>query len=164
MAYKKGDYAAQALLRRIHQSDNVLEVHFPPVRPVTAATGPAARPLSPLTGPRPTRSLTAAEPAPETESKGIRCLWLDAPLSERMQGGTTRPNSGWIDGADALARVAYTDAMVDLEALDKGSWFDKALYVLFRGIRWRVVKVEPMGAGFRQPHSLSVWLAGANKQ
>lgn len=160
----RGDLSTAALLRRIRESANELAVHFPPARTGPSTAGPATRPVSPLTGARPASSITAPEPAGESDALTIKCLWLDAPSTQVSRDGVDRPAGGWLDGADAMARVAWADAMVDQGAPEKGSWFDRAFYVLFRGLRWRVVKTEPMGAGFRAPHTLTVWFAGAMKQ
>jgi hypothetical protein len=159
----RGDLAQRALIERIRASVNTLEVFFAPARPVGTA-GPVTRPASPATGVKPTVTLVATAPVGELEPLELKCLWLDAPVQQRSVGGITRVEAGWVDTADALARVIWCEAMVDEDSPEKGSWFDKAEYVLARGLRWRVIKTEPMGASFRLPHTLSVWLAGAAKQ
>lgn len=162
--FVKGDLAAQAVVRRIRASSNVLAIRFAPARTGPTTAGPTTRPASPLTGTVPTPSLTAAEPEGELETRELHCLWLDAPLSERPGGAVTRPMGGWVNGADALVRVVWEDALVEEEKPERGTWFDKALHIEFRGLRWRVLKSEAMGAGFRKPHTLGVWLVGASKQ
>jgi hypothetical protein len=101
---------------------------------------------------------------PERPPMTLTCLWLDAPLSERPTGDMVRDRQvGWVDGAIALARVLWEDALVDLDEPHRGTWLDLAERVEHAGLSFRVLKVEKMGPSFRAPHSVSIWLAGSNK-
>lgn len=163
----KGDAAALAILRRIHESEVVLELHFPPARVAAVVAGPAPRPVSPLTGPRIVPLLTDPEAAPEREPLIVPCLWLDSPMSEergRSFEAVARGVGGWLDGAAALARVAVADVLIDQAAPEKGYWFDRALFMVNAGLRYRLLKTSAMGPGFRAPHTVSVWLSGAGKE
>lgn len=161
----RGDAAVTALLARIAGSGVSLTIHFPNVRTTDAITGPATRPASPLTGPAPVETLALPADTPLRAPVTLPCLWLDSPLSESPSSAPWHElPTGWVDGADALARVAASDVLVDVDDPSKGTLFEQAAYVETRNLRFRVLKANPMGPSFRPPHTVSVWLVGALKQ
>lgn len=156
----------QLLLARIAESEVQLSVHYAPARPPAAGSSPSAtRPANPLTGTiAPPKAIQPAlEPAKPAVT--MNCLWLDtASVGELTRGATHQDEKGWLRGADALARVAISDAAVDPDQPNGATVFDDCEHVERDGRRFRVLKVEPVGPSFAAPCTYSVWLTGAVKQ
>jgi hypothetical protein len=157
----KGDAVAAAIAARVRASDETIVLAFPSAR-AALPTGPAALPASPMTGAAPAITLAGTAPAPEWPPRTVQCLWLDAPLSETPDPWVRDARVGWVDGAQALARVLWADVAIDADDPAEGTWVDRAQDVQHRGTAWRVIRIERMGPSFRAPHSVSVWLKGAN--
>lgn len=157
----KGDAVAAAIRARIQGSAEAITLVFPAKRS-TLAPGPTALPASPMSGAAPMIVLDPTDPTPEWAPRTVKCLWLDAPLSEKPENLIRDRQVGWVDGAGACARVLWEDAAIDVLKPDLGTWLDRAETVRHRDLGWRVIKIEKMGPSFRAPHSLSVWLAGGN--
>lgn len=150
---------------RIEGSGLTLRVVYPAVRPVATGSSPGALPVRPLTGPAPTDGVFVAEPAGYQTAVTLKCLWLDALTGrEATDVVHTEPRKafpgGWVVGATSMARVLVEEAALDPTNPYAGTHLDSCEYVEFRGARFKVVQVTPVGASFGPPITYHVWLAG----
>jgi hypothetical protein len=167
MANPNADRLGRRIKERIARSETTLTVRYGPARTVPAGSGPMARPASPLTGVAPAPLVITPVATPAKSDVTMPCLFqstfderdLDR-SRDRNRGGTP----GWVREADALVRVRFEDAVVNAAKPEGDTVFTDCEVVIVRGKRYRVLQIDPMGAGFSTPHSFSVWLVGAAKQ
>lgn len=154
----RGGFIKTGLVQRIQSSPLTLVVVYPPaVTAQTTVVDPFKQPeLAALTT-APTRTAT---------NRQIRCLWHDRPTDadNPVPNRATPLAVGWYEEATALARVLVADAALDPESPRAGSHFDHAEYVEFQGMRYDVLNVTPVAAGFSHPATFAVWLRGAQHQ
>jgi hypothetical protein len=161
----RGDRLNRALTARIRGSGLEVTAVYAPARPVATGSSPGSMPPSPFTGPPVVPSAVVPAPVPERPATTVDCLWLDAVSTSLAEAARTRlAASGWKQGAEALARVLVADAALDPDDPHGDTIFTNCEAVVFRGHRFRVLAVEPVGAGHRTPLTYHVWLAGAPKQ
>jgi hypothetical protein len=159
----RGAHLDDRMVRRIQQSPHRLTLHFPPARAVTTSTPVSSVPTSPLTRGTPKIGVLPAEPTPADPPVEVPCLWY--PSYEGTVGSARRNQwdknaIGWSGKADALARVIGADVgVVDPNNLGT-SLFSTCEYVTFAGIRYQVLGVHPVTAGFKSGPTLHVALAG----
>ena len=160
----RGDFLEGRLLARIKESSLSLSVHYPPARPAATGASPGAAPLSPLTGPRPTTSVYPGPETPSKPSKTLKCLWYPSTdfLPHRLR--FTPNGTGWAANADAFAQVMVSEAALDPDDPFGDTVFTACERVEYQGHRYRVLAVQPVSAGHRQPATMYVWLVGAQKQ
>jgi hypothetical protein len=168
----RGDRMNAALTKRIQTSQRTLTIHYPPVK--TAATGiaPGAAPLKPLTGdPPPQLFIDTSTETPVKPSKTMPCLWSDSFHTIKTRTSTALAKSnrefgsiGWVEGAEALARVLLTDAAVDPNDLNGPTVFSEILYLESAGRRYKVLGEDRISKGFTDAISCYVWLMGAEAQ
>lgn len=152
-----------AILARIGNSAQSLEVRYPPVRAVVVTT---TTPLSPLTGGPHAPALIPVAPVASQPPKTMPCLWLDVANTTRLvplRVATRVENAGFVMEAKALARVAVQDGALDPDDPYAGTVFDACEDVVFQGKHYRVLQIDPVGHSFAVPVTYSVWLAGASK-
>lgn len=162
----RGDIIQRRLLERIRTSGLTLTVVYPPSRPALVGSTPTSAPLSPFTGPNPVQDVVDATPVPAKASVSLSCLWLDAygsPSQSALSDQIRTLRVGWYAGATALARVAVSDAAIDPAKPLDDTVFTGADHVEFQGSKFRLVSVQPVGAGFYAPYTYYVWLVGATK-
>lgn len=148
--------------KRIDESELTLTVVYPPVRPVASGTSPGTAPVNPLSGPATTEVVFPTDPTGYKASVTMPCLWLDA-LSSSRTGIRSAVQTGWLEGATAMARVLARDCAVDVTNAEAGTVFDAADHVVFNGTRYRVLQTTPIGASFGMPISYHVWLLGIRR-
>jgi len=164
----KGDLVRTRILKRIEDSPLTITVNYPPARtPVTGAS-PATAPSSPLTDDPETHAAIATAPTPGKPAVTLRCIWVDgfgtSVGTDSKLFGLDIGATGWVAGADALARVSVVDAAVLATDPYGDTVFTDAEYVGFKTRRYRVLSVHPVGASFVEPYTYYVWLKGAAKQ
>jgi hypothetical protein len=163
------DRVRTALLKRIDDSFLSITIHFPPPRAtLTPLGGTATAPASPMTGAPVTPTLVPAAPAaPERDPVTMKCLWLDVAAARNATLTDDRLRAtlgGWVETANAQARVAVRDAALDPDNPWAGTVFESAAYVEFQGRRYRVIGVDTIGTSFDRPATYAVWLEGATDQ
>jgi hypothetical protein len=159
----RGDNLNRRLLQRIEDSSFTMRVHYPPVRPIITGGSPATSLQSPLGGPAPTTVYPVAG-TPSKPPVDLKCLWYDAVSSVMSSLAKDRrvvSAVGWVAGAQALAQVRVSDAALDEDDYLGKTVFTAAEAVEFGGHRYRVLSVQPVGAGHRMPTTYYVWLAGS---
>lgn len=160
------NFVRARVLERIARSEHMLTVHYPPGRPVLTGTAPGAAPVSPLTGPAQVLEVFASDPTPAQASVTVKCLWLDtwSVMGGAQNGRIDAQLVGWVQGAEAMARLALSDVILDAQDPQGDTIFTAADYVEKDGHRFKILSCKPIGNGFTQPYSVYVWLHGAQKQ
>jgi hypothetical protein len=101
----------------------------------------------------------AAVPAKDPVT--VSCLWTNQTTGGPQLTDPTRYGPvAWVAEATAMARVTVEDAALDADAPYGGTIFDGAERVEYRGGRFRVLQVDPVGPGFAAPSTYAVWLTG----
>lgn len=162
----RGDIIARGMVARITRSTITIDVTYPALRPIVPGTTPiTTAPTSPLTG-IPIATTTAMAPAtPNQPPLTLPCLWYDATRDLQLTtSARTVDQMGWVDGAHALLVVRITDAALDPGQPNGDTVFTAAEFVVKDGSKYTVLKVTPVGAGFREPVVYAVWVRGAEKQ
>lgn len=155
----------QKVKARIEQSGLTLTVVYPPVRPVASGASPGTLPVNPLTGPAPADGVFITDPAGFQATVTLKCLWLDAltgrEATDVVHTEVRNPlQAGWAAGATAMARVLVEEAALDATNPYAGTKLDAADHVEFRGARFRIMQITPVGASFGPPTTYHVWLVG----
>lgn len=162
-----GDVINARLTARIDKSGLTLTVNYPPDRPIATGTAPGAEPTSPLTGPAPTQEIFPTAETPSQTSVTLKCLWLDLVGGVVAGLGKDRiawESAGWMQDAEAVARVKVSDAALDVTDPYGDTVFTGATSVTFNLHEYRVLGVKPVGPSFCPPITYYVWLVGAAKQ
>lgn len=155
-----GQAASAGVLARIKSSAHTITVTYPPVRVAVTTGDPSVPPLAPLTGPA---KVEAVRPATTTSVKPavtINCLWYDnssAVLNAPKERRVFEP-VGWRQDAQALARVAVSDAALDAAKPYDGTIFDACDTVQHFGQVYRVLQVTQAENGSNLPATYYVWL------
>lgn len=154
---------------RILASTETLTVHYPAARATVSGTAPVTTtPVSPLLAPEATPVwLAPTEAEPVKPSVTMSCLWLDSYQGLVSGLGDDRvrvSRMAWRTEAHAVARVLVEDAALDPLDPQGDTVFSGADYVEYRGHRYQVLAVDPIGASMAAPASYYVWLQGAARQ
>ena len=151
--------------KRIEDSGLTISVVYPVARPAASGSSPGSLPVNPLTGPAPADGVFISDPAGYQTSVTLKCLWLDA-LTGREATDVVHTEvrkvlqAGWVVGATCMARVLVSEAALDPTNPYAGTKLDAADHVVFRGARFRIMQITPIGAGFGPPTTYHVWLVG----
>jgi hypothetical protein len=152
---------------RIAGSGLTLTVVYPPARPAATGSVPGTALVNPLTGPAPATVVVAPTPVPARVTATLKCLWLavyGSVLSAVQIDKIEKVRPGLVPGATALATVAVKDAAVDVTQPHGDTVFTGASHVEFRGERYSILSVEPVGPAFADPYVYYVWVTGSTKQ
>lgn len=159
----RGDALRAGLARRIRESGHELVIHYPPARP-TSPDITGAVPVAPLTGSRITPNLVHVPAAPSKEPVTIDCVWFDRTTVVFRGDNRTADQLGWIEPAQALARVLSSDLLVDPEDPALGTHLTGALAIEHNGKRYRVLQTDDISIGSVPAYSYAIWLIGAKQQ
>lgn len=160
----RGDVLNARLLERIATSELSLTVQYPAARATASGSSPGPAPVNPLTGTNPAPTVFPAAVTPAKPAVTLKCLWLDvttqipAPLNKEAR---VIEAVGWIDGLQAVARVAVSDAAIDATDPLGDTVFTDCLKVVFQGHDYKVLTVKPLSASFRMPVTYYVGLTSA---
>lgn len=144
----------QSLRKLINMSEVQLIIQLP-VPPETSA-------VNPLFG-----NMTA-ENSQVGETRGpYRCLWYDAYSARTMGRGETsgierivESTPGQFREATAFAEVWLQDILLDQSNPAGQTWFDKALFVVCQGKKYKVLGYVKLGLSVSTPYSAVVGLKG----
>lgn len=160
----RGESLNARLARLIRESPLELTVEYPGARPVAPGTTPGAAPVSPFTGGTPTQQVYPAVETPSLPPVTMPCLWYDGFGGLETSLGRSRIDKGlvgWVEGAEALARVLAEHAASDPTDPLKPTVFTNAVRVVFKTHRYRVMAVQPLSQGTGVPLTYHIWLQGA---
>lgn len=102
------------------------------------------------------------------ETKGpYSCLWYDAYSARSMSRGETggierivESSAGQFRDATAFAEVWLQDILLDQNNPAGQTWFDKALFVICQGKKYKVLGYVKLGLSVSTPYSAVVGLKG----
>lgn len=168
----RGDRMNAAIRTRILTSGQSLTVHYPLVVAPATGTAPGPAPLRPLTGtPATPKLIDNTVGTPSKPPKTMPCLWADAFYTVKTRAASALSGGardfgrvGWIEGAEAMARVLLEDVAQDPADPTGPTVFSEISYVEFQGRHYKVMGQDRIAAGFRDPISMYVWLMGAEGQ
>jgi len=168
----RGDRLNLALRTRILTSGQEITVHYPPVKTPATGTAPGPAPLNPLTGAPPTQQMVVTSSStPSQPPKTMPCLWHDAFYTVKTRAASALDGGkraferlGWVEGAEAMARVLLEDILLDPTNSASATLFSQIDHVEFRGRRYHVMGEDRISSGFQEPITAYVWLIGAQGQ